>query len=86
MLSPWLGSGCRFEPTCSAYSLRALEMHGAAAGAYLTACRVLRCQPLCAGGYDPVPEHAPALFRHLLATGAPLRHGPPSTSSDKTAP
>lgn len=54
-LSPWLGSGCRFEPTCSAYALQALEQHGAAGGSYLTAARVLRCHPWCAGGHDPVP-------------------------------
>jgi putative membrane protein insertion efficiency factor len=55
MLSPWLGSSCRFEPTCSAYALTALETHGAAAGAYLGARRLLRCHPWCAGGCDPVP-------------------------------
>ena len=55
LLSPWLGSSCRFEPTCSAYALRALEAHGAAAGAYLSARRLLRCHPWCAGGCDPVP-------------------------------
>ena len=36
LLSPWLGSACRFEPTCSAYSLQALTLHGAAKGSYLT--------------------------------------------------
>ena len=41
-LSPWLGSSCRFEPTCSAYSLQALEQHGAAAGSYLTVRRLVR--------------------------------------------
>jgi hypothetical protein len=45
LLSPWLGSSCRLEPTCSAYSLQALEQHGAAAGTYLTAARLLRCHP-----------------------------------------
>lgn len=62
LLSPWLGSACRFEPTCSAYSLQALEQHGASVGTYLTAARLLRCHPWCAGGHDPVPEHAPRLF------------------------
>lgn len=55
LLSPWLGSSCRFEPTCSAYALTALETHGAATGAYLSARRLLRCHPWCAGGCDPVP-------------------------------
>ena len=55
LLSPWLGSACRFEPTCSRYALTALETHGAATGAYLSARRLLRCHPWCAGGCDPVP-------------------------------
>ena len=62
VLSPWLGSSCRFTPTCSAYSLQALERHGAAAGAYLTAARIARCHPWCAGGHDPVPDAPPRLF------------------------
>lgn len=60
-LSPWLGSACRFEPTCSRYALEALERHGAARGSYLGARRLLRCHPGCAGGNDPVPVRvAPA--------------------------
>ena len=55
LLSPWLGSACRFTPTCSLYALEALERHGALGGSYLAACRVLRCHPWCAGGHDPVP-------------------------------
>jgi putative membrane protein insertion efficiency factor len=66
MLSPWLGSSCRFEPTCSAYALSALESHGATMGAYLSARRLLRCHPWCDGGCDPVP--AP---RHISAAIAP---------------
>ena len=54
-LSPWLGSACRFEPTCSAYALQALSLHGAAKGSYLTLRRLGRCHPGCAGGHDPVP-------------------------------
>ena len=61
-LSPWLGSSCRFTPTCSVYALQALEAHGAAAGAYLTAARIARCHPWCDGGHDPVPAAAPRLF------------------------
>ena len=67
LLSPWLGSSCRFEPTCSAYALVALEQHGAAAGSYLTVRRLARCHPWCAGGHDPVPGQAPALFTRLLS-------------------
>ncbi|MEG1735944.1 MAG: membrane protein insertion efficiency factor YidD [Comamonas sp.] len=65
MLSPWLGSACRFEPTCSAYSLQALEQHGAAVGSYLTVCRLARCHPWCDGGHDPVPQQKPRLFSFL---------------------
>lgn len=70
LLSPWLGSSCRFEPTCSAYALQALEQHGALAGSYLTVKRLGRCQPWCAGGCDPVPAEKPRLFSSLLGKPA----------------
>lgn len=47
---------CRFHPTCSHYALEAIRLHGAGRGALLSAWRVLRCQPFCRGGFDPVPE------------------------------
>ena len=82
LLSPWLGSSCRFEPTCSAYSLEALDRHGAAAGTYLTVARIARCHPWCNGGFDPVPSRAPSLFRRFVRDhGAPI-----SPLSDKTSP
>ena len=71
MLSPWLGNACRFEPTCSRYSLAALEKHGALAGSYLTVHRILRCQPWCDGGHDPVPDNAPRLFSRLISSPVP---------------
>jgi putative membrane protein insertion efficiency factor len=46
---------CRFAPTCSAYALEAIETRGAVVGVLLAAWRILRCNPLCAGGHDPVP-------------------------------
>lgn len=67
LLSPWLGSACRFEPTCSAYALQALQQHGAAAGSWLTLHRLARCHPWCAGGRDPVPSDPPRLFTRLLS-------------------
>lgn len=67
-LSPWLGSACRFEPTCSLYALDALRQHGAMAGSYLTVGRLLRCHPWCAGGHDPVPLQKPRLFTGLLSS------------------
>lgn len=84
-LSPWLGSSCRFEPTCSAYSMQALEKHGAAVGTYMTFHRLARCHPLCRGGHDPVPDQSPRLFSRLFArpdaAGAHLS----STLTDKTS-
>ena len=64
-LKPWLGNACRFEPTCSQYALDALQRHGAIAGGTLTVGRLLRCQPWCDGGCDPVPARAPGLFTRL---------------------
>lgn len=55
-LSPAHPACCRFTPTCSAYALDAVRVHGAVKGAGLALWRVLRCQPLSRGGYDPVPE------------------------------
>ena len=46
---------CRFTPTCSAYAIEAIETHGALKGGALALYRILRCNPLCKGGYDPVP-------------------------------
>ena len=66
-LSPWLGSSCRFEPTCSVYALQALQAHGAAVGSYLTASRIGRCHPWCVGGTDPVPVEIPRLFTRLTS-------------------
>ena len=71
-LSPWLGSACRFEPTCSVYSLEALKQHGAGVGSYLTLKRLGRCHPWCSGGHDPVPEKAPQWLSRLLHH--PLTH------------
>jgi uncharacterized protein len=65
LLKPWLGNACRFEPTCSAYALQALEQHGAVVGSALATGRVLRCNPWCDGGCDPVPTNAPKLFTRL---------------------
>lgn len=54
--SPWVGHGCRFQPTCSAYALEALEKHGAAKGSWLMVRRIARCHPWGGSGIDNVPE------------------------------
>ncbi|MDT0682292.1 membrane protein insertion efficiency factor YidD [Roseicyclus sp. F158] len=56
ILSPWVGRNCRFQPTCSAYSLEALSRHGAVRGGWLTMRRIGRCHPFGGSGYDPVPD------------------------------
>jgi len=58
-LSPLLGPRCRFYPSCSCYAHTAIERHGAMRGAWLGLKRLLRCHPLAAGGYDPVPDKRP---------------------------
>lgn len=67
LLSPWLGSGCRFEPSCSLYAIGSLERHGALGGTYLTLRRLVRCHPWCDGGHDPVPAMMPTLFSSLIS-------------------
>ena len=56
IFSPWVGHGCRYQPTCSAYALEALERHGALKGGWLAACRIARCHPWGGSGVDTVPD------------------------------
>jgi putative membrane protein insertion efficiency factor len=55
LISPLYGNVCRYYPSCSAYALRAVEVHGAVKGSWLAGRRLLRCHPWTPGGYDPVP-------------------------------
>tara|TARA_Y200000002_G_scaffold85923_1_gene68380 strand:- start:3783 stop:4013 length:231 start_codon:yes stop_codon:yes gene_type:complete len=54
-ISPLLGSNCRHTPTCSEYGIIALKKHGVFKGSFLTAKRIMKCNSLFKGGYDPVP-------------------------------
>ncbi|MGB0959002.1 MAG: membrane protein insertion efficiency factor YidD [Halocynthiibacter sp.] len=56
IFSPWVGFNCRYQPTCSAYALEALEKHGAIKGGWMAFTRILRCNPWGSCGYDPVKE------------------------------
>ena len=56
ILSPWVGHGCRFQPTCSAYAMGALEKHGGIRGGYLAVHRICRCHPWGGSGVDNIPD------------------------------
>ncbi|MBU6079415.1 MULTISPECIES: membrane protein insertion efficiency factor YidD [Allobacillus] len=55
-ISPLLGPSCRFQPTCSEFSLTAIQRFGAFKGLYLSIKRILKCHPFHPGGFDPVPD------------------------------
>nr|WP_321985407.1 membrane protein insertion efficiency factor YidD [uncultured Lichenicoccus sp.] len=67
VLRPVLGPNCRFVPSCSDYAIEALARHGALRGSGLATRRLLRCNPWCAGGHDPVP---------LACSSTPLQKSP----------
>lgn len=56
LVSPSMAPNCRFQPTCSAYALEAVQAHGVIRGGWLAAKRIGKCHPLHPGGYDPVPD------------------------------
>ena len=55
-ISPYMPSVCRYEPTCSQYSIEAIKKFGTFKGVFLTVKRLLRCNPLGGKGYDPIPK------------------------------
>jgi putative membrane protein insertion efficiency factor len=78
---PMLGANCRFTPSCSDYALGALRTHGAVRGTALTTWRILRCNPWCASGHDPVPPGGTSFLRVPAATNRLA-----CTSSDRPTP
>ena len=62
-ISPLSPGCCRFTPTCSQYGLEAFRKRGFFIGLILTVYRILRCNPFCAGGFDPVPPRIPKYQR-----------------------
>ena len=76
LVSPLLPQSCRYFPSCSAYGLEAVHVHGAVRGSWLTARRLLRCHPWAAGGIDPAPPggrtFAPGRAPKILLLNHPL--------------
>ncbi|MGQ4272668.1 membrane protein insertion efficiency factor YidD [Terrihabitans sp. B22-R8] len=70
-ISPMLGPRCRYQPTCSAYAVEAIERHGGWAGGWMLTARLCRCHPLGPAGFDPVPQELPTRTRWYM----PWRYG-----------
>ena len=65
-LSPFMGKGCIYSPTCSTYGLEAVREFGALRGGWLTAKRIARCAPWGSGGFDPIPYNLKGEMRWLF--------------------
>lgn len=72
LLSPVLPLACRYTPSCSAYAVEALRIHGALSGGRLAVARLCRCHPWGGAGFDPVPPSPPEP-RRLRARRQPAR-------------
>ena len=73
LVSPLLGRRCKYYPSCSEYAVQAIRLHGAARGLVLAGWRILRCNPLSDGGFDPVDR--PRVFRPRHGHGVSQEHG-----------
>ena len=88
VISPLYGNVCRYHPSCSAYALRAVEVHGAARGSWMAAKRLGRCHPWARGGYDPVPgtpEHEEELREQAAASARKGTLGTPEPDRTERA-
>lgn len=79
IVSPWFAPRCRYYPSCSAYALGALRMHGPVTAAVLATWRVLRCNPWSAGGVDKVPGREDLPWRRRRKGRAEHGQGPTDT-------
>jgi putative membrane protein insertion efficiency factor len=78
-ISPAFPSRCRFYPSCSAYAVEAIELHGAARGSWLAVRRIVKCAPWHPGGVDLVPGTGTAGTGHTSSSASPDRVPPPAT-------
>ena len=85
-ISPLLAERCRFYPSCSAFALEAVQVHGAVRGSWLAARRLSRCHPFHAGGLDPVPAPRRPAETDPDRAEAEFRTGAPRRARGQTAP